>query len=136
LLDVKILGAYEAADTYGGGWRVIYLLQDSTGHFTKISFFDKQALPERNIDGDSIFVAVTASFQHFEHSYWVYNLYKFAKDGLVDVSEKHGYPIFVQELYKENHKLAHNKPLEVRRKFILAEPPEYEKDRGIIYSNE
>jgi hypothetical protein len=135
LSDIKIYGAYLGADTYGGGLRIIYLLQDTTGHFTELSFFDKIGLDERDLDGDSIFVCVTTTFNHLAngHSYWTYNLYKFKHDNLIDVSRKHNYPIFVQELFKENHKVARDIPDAFKRSYIQLKPPEFLRDKGIIY---
>ncbi len=134
-IDFKIVGSIWGADTYGGGFREIYFLQDSREHFTKISsFFTKQPLTEGDVDNDSIFTIVSCTFDQINgHSYWIYNLFKFTKDDLVDVNKKHGYPIFIQELFRENHKLANDIPASLRRQFMLSKPLEYLRDRGEIY---
>jgi hypothetical protein len=108
-------------------------LQDSSGHFTKLSFFSKDNQEERLIDSTFTSV-VTTGLNHISgHNYYAYYLYKFDGINLVDVNQKYGYPFFIQVLFRENHTPAKNIPKSVVREYLRKQPPEFVKDRGVVY---
>jgi hypothetical protein len=135
LIDFRIDGVIFGADTYGGGTREFYFLQNKQGLFTKLSFFTKLDVTERDIDNDSVFAVVPCQFERTNgHSYWIYGLYKFTSDDLVDIADAHNYPVFVQELFRPNHVPAKDIPSSIRLQFHKPKPPEFVRDLGKTYA--
>ena len=132
LPDIRILGGIWG-NSWAGGYRIIYLLQDSSHYFTEISYYGKEKHAERVVDNSRVAVVTTGLNSVAGHSYFTYYLYKFSGTDLIDVSKKYGYPIFIQLLYRENHQPARNIPDSIIRRYLRSKPPEYMKDRGVIY---
>jgi hypothetical protein len=113
LLDVKIIYDYHS-NGLALSFRPIYLIQDENGFFKKYSFdnmFEDRVDLERDFDNDGKFEiqSVQLMFQS-NHSYWRFQIFKIENTDLVDVSDKFGYPIFIQFLKKRNYK-----PTEIKR---------------------
>jgi hypothetical protein len=73
--------------------------------------FEDRVDLERDFDNDGKFEiqSVQLMFQS-NHSYWRFQIFKIENTDLVDVSDKFGYPIFIQFLKKRNYK-----PTEIKR---------------------
>lgn len=130
LQDVKLL-----IPSYGNGGynyyaRVIYLLQKPDGGLSKISFTDLfmnfQNRIERDFDGDGLFEVITQTFQNYEkHNYWLFNLYNFKNDSLVNVNSKGNYPIMIQLLFRNNYEITNNISRERMKQFAKKLPDDY-----------
>lgn len=112
--------------------KVIYLFQKKNGTFTKISFSDLMMFyvnrPERDIDGDRNFEIITQTFQTVgEHHYWLFNLYDFNGNELVNVNQKNNYPIMVQLLYRNNYKITDKISRNEMKRFDRKLPDDYDK---------
>ena len=115
---------------------VIYLFQDTTGRFKKISYYDgfysdadtigEDTIinrPERDFDGDGNYEVITQTFQSYKgHSYWVYNLYNYKDGKLINVNEKANYPIMVQLLYRTNFSITDKLSRQEMKKFSAKHP--------------
>lgn len=107
LLDIKI-----TYDYYSNGlslsYRPIYLIQNDKGLFTKYSFdnmYEDRLDFERDFDNDGTFEIQSVQLvQNNNHSYWGFTVFKITDQGLVDISDKIGYPIFIQFLNKRNYR--------------------------------
>jgi hypothetical protein len=130
LTDLKILIPYMGNGTASLNVRVIYLFQKSNGDFTKISFDDKMNgnRPERDFDGDKNYEIITMTLTGYEnHSYWLYNLYDFNSNGLINVNTKDDYPIMIQFLYRENYQITDKITRQKMKDFTLTLPEKYDK---------
>ncbi len=127
LPDVKILCWYGGVGIAGLNERVIYLFQRPDGKFTKISYLDMSASerPERDFDGDGNYEIITMSLQNYEdHNFWTFNLFNFMDGDLVNVDNRHDYPIMIQYLYRENYEIT-NRISRVKMRSFSVEKPEY-----------
>ena len=132
--DIKFSGWYGGTGLAGLNRRIIYLLQDQNHHFTKVSFLDMNVIEERDLDSNDHFAIVTMNLSQFNnHSYWTFNLYRIADDDLVSVSDRYGYPKFIQYLFRENYKVVPGIADSIRHQFCLPKPPDYLKDNGTIF---
>jgi hypothetical protein len=130
LADLKILIPYMGNGIAALNVRVIYLFQKCDGNFTKISFDDKmnENRPERDYDGDKNYEIITMTLTGYEnHSYWLYNLYDYSSNGLINVNGKNDYPIMIQFLYRENFKITDKITRLKMKDFALPLPDEYDK---------
>lgn len=130
LTDLKILIPYMGNGTASLNVRVIYLFQKSNGDFTKISFDDKMNgnRPERDFDGDKNYEIITMTLTGYEnHSYWLYNLYDYYSNGLINVNAKDDYPIMIQFLYRENYQITDKITRQKMKDFALPLPEKYDK---------
>lgn len=133
LMDIKFLIPNHGCGAYNNYSRVVYLLQNLNGTFTKISYtddffeMDRNRL-ERDFDGDGKFEVVTQSFQRcLSHSYWLYNLYEFEGYDLVNVNDKGNYPIMIQILNRINYDVTNKVSRNKMKKFTLTLPEDYSK---------
>jgi hypothetical protein len=132
LLDIKI-----TYDYYSNGlslsYRPIYLIQNDQGSFTKYSFdnmYEDRLDFERDFDNDGAFeIQSVQLFQENNHSYWRFNVFKITDAGLVDISDKVGYPIFIQFLKKRNHKQA---DIKLSRPDDWSQELEIVTDKGVV----
>ena len=122
LLDLKF---YIPNKTGCGGFntyaQVFYLFQDKAGTFKLISFTDyfKDFIyrKERDFNGNGIYELITQTFIYIgKHSYWVFNLYNYTINGLINVNKKTDYPIITKTNYKITDKISKNKIKEFSRK--------------------
>jgi hypothetical protein len=133
LNDLKIL---IPRNGFCGGYNyyldIVYLFQRTDETFTKISFSDLmmnyELRPERDIDGDGNYEIITQTFQNYgDHNYWLFNLYNFTGDGLVNVNYKDNYPIMVQLLYRDNFAITKNLSREKMKNLARKLPDDYNK---------
>lgn len=130
LTDLKILIPYMGNGTASLNVRVIYLIQKPNCDFTKISFDDKMNgnRPERDFDGDKNYEIITMTLTSYEnHSYWLYNLYDYYSNGLINVNVKDDYPIMIQFLYRENYQITDKITRQKMKDFALPLPEGYDK---------
>lgn len=130
LTDLKILIPYMGNGTASLNVRVIYLFQKFGCDFTKISFNDKmnENRPERDFDGDKNYEIITMTLTGYEsHNYWIYNLYDYYSNGLINVNAKDDYPIMIQFLYRENYQITDKITRQKMKDFTLPLPEELDK---------
>lgn len=130
LTDLKILVPYMGNGIASLNVRVIYLFQKSDSEFTKISFDDKmyENRPERDFDGDKNYEIITMTLKgYMNHSYWLYNLYNYNANTLINVNAKDDYPIMIQFLYRKNYKITDKITRQKMKDFALPLPEEYYK---------
>jgi hypothetical protein len=85
----------------------LYLLNIHENLFKAVSFMDFYSNPGRQYGFDSSgnYEIVCQSLAEYKgHNYWLFDLYDFHDDRLVNVSKKHEYPIAVPYLFKETFK--------------------------------
>lgn len=130
LFDIKIVIPYNGCGIASMNVRVIYLFQKSDGSFAKISFDDKMdsIRQERDFDGDGNFEIITMNLVGKEnHSYWVFNLFEYKDNGLVNANSKDNYPIMIQFLYRENFEITNKISREKMKDFELNLPDKYDR---------
>ena len=128
--DLKIIIPYLGNGTASLNVRVLYLFQKFGGDFTKISFDDKMNdnRPERDFDGDKNYEIITMTLAGYKnHSYWLYNLYDYDSNGLINVNAKDDYPIMIQYLNRENHQITDKITRQKMKDFTLFLPEKYDK---------
>jgi len=107
LLDVKIMMNGTGCGLAAEYSDVIYLFQCPGFKFTVVSYTDMMYdnRTERDIDGDGNYEIITKDLQYHQgHNYWVFNVYSYRRDSLINVNEALGYPIMVQYLHRQNYK--------------------------------
>lgn len=130
LLDVKIVSTYMGCGTASLNVKVIYLFQQPDNSFTKISFDDKLSTdrPERDFDSDGNYEIITMNLVgHENHSYWVFNLFDYKNNGIVNVNSKDNYPIMIQFLYRVNFEITDKINRVKMKDFELNLPDNYDK---------
>jgi hypothetical protein len=130
LFDLKLLIPYMGCGIASLNVRVIYLFQNPESNFTKISFDDKMNnnRPERDFDGDKNYEILTMTLTSYEnHSYWLYNIYDFNLNGLINVNVKDDYPIMIQFLNRENFQITDKISRQKMKDFALPLPEGYDK---------
>jgi hypothetical protein len=120
---------------FGGGtglamlfYRIIYLFQREDGTFSKTSFVNMELIdrPERDLDGDGNYEIVTTGHTSFEdHSYWVFNVYRFEDRRLHCVNDAFNYPIMIQHLYKINYRVTDRISRDKMKDFACKVPDEF-----------
>jgi hypothetical protein len=131
LSDLKLIVSYNGSGLACLNVRVIYLFQKSGGEFVKISFDDmmyENRREERDFDGDKNFEIITMNLRYYrDHSYWLFNLYNFDSDHLLNVNWKDNYPIMTQFLLRDNFEITNRISREKMKEFSLALPEKYDK---------
>ncbi len=133
--DCKLLIPYMGNGIAALNTRVIYLFQNSDKTFTKVSFLDmidgKHAgdnRSERDFNRDGNYEIITMSLTGYDsHSYWVYNLYNFKNNTLVNVNNRYDYPILIQFLYRKNFEITKNLSRQKMKDFAEPQPEELDK---------
>ncbi|NOS94326.1 MAG: hypothetical protein HOP30_20625 [Cyclobacteriaceae bacterium] len=109
LIDIKITYDYNT-NGLSLSYRPIYLIQQENSTFIKYSFdnqYEDRIDFERDFDKDGTFeIQSVGMFGQNNHSYWIFQVYKITPSGLVEISERVSYPIFIQFLNKRNYKPA------------------------------
>jgi hypothetical protein len=131
LSDLKLIVSYNGTGTACLNVRIIYLFQKNAGEFTKISFndmMDENKRQERDFDGDKNFEIITMNLRYYgDHSYWLFNLYNFDSDGLLNVNWKDNYPIMTQFLLRDNFEITNKISREKMKEFTLILPEKFDK---------
>jgi len=131
LSDLKLIISYNGTGLACMNVRVIYLFQKNDGKFTKISFddmMDENRRPERDFDGDNNFEIITMNITYYgDHSYWLFNLYDFDSDRLINVNYKDNYPIMTQFLLRDNFEITNKISRDKMKEFALTLPEKYDK---------
>jgi hypothetical protein len=130
LCDIKLVILYNGTGLASMNVRVIYLFQKPDGSFTKISFDDKMDdnRPERDFDKDGNYEIITMNlFGHEDHSYWVFNLFEYKDNELVNANSKDNYPIMIQFLHRENFEITNKISRKKMKDFELNLPDEFDK---------
>jgi hypothetical protein len=130
LLDVKIIVAYMGNGTASLNVKVIYLFQYPDHSFNVISYDDKmgQNETERDFDRDGNYEIITMNLFGYEnHSYWLFNLFEYKNDELVNANKKANYPIMIQFLIRENYEITNKISRAKMRDFELRLPDSYER---------
>ncbi|MNQ56459.1 hypothetical protein D3C85_705820 [compost metagenome] len=130
LQDLKIISAYMGNGTAAINVKIVYLFQQRDHSFKKISFADKMSnnRPERDFDGDGNFEIVTMNLVGYQdHSYWLFNIFNYKNDELVNSNIKDNYPIMIQFLYRDNYEITNKISREKMKGFSLTLPDEYHK---------
>jgi hypothetical protein len=106
LKDIKLIVPYMGCGLASLNVRVIYLFQKPNNKFTKISYMDMSDpnIAERDLDMNGTYEIITKTLRTYkDHNYWLFNLYNFKDNALINVNEKFNYPIMVQYLYRQNY---------------------------------
>lgn len=130
LTDIKLILPYMGNGTAALNVRVVYLLQHKDGSFTKVSYFDKmdRNRPERDFNGDGNYEIITMTLMGYQnHSYWLFNLFNFKNNDLVNVNDKYSYPILIQFLYRDNYKITNKMSRQKMKEFAHKKPEEYDR---------
>lgn len=131
LQDIKLIIPYMGNGTASLNTRVIYLFQQKSKGFTKISFMDKmngENRPERDFNGDGNYEIITMTLKSYEnHSYWLFNLFNFKNDDIVSTNNKYNYPILIQFLYRDNFKITNKISRQKMKDFEQTKPQEYDR---------
>lgn len=130
LKDIKLIAWYMGNGTASMNVRTIYFFQNQKEHFTKISFDDKigDGRPERDIDGDGNYEIITMTLQGYEnHNYWLFNLFSYNNDNLVNVNSKDNYPILIQLLNRENYSITDKVSKDKMKQLTLTLPEGYSR---------
>jgi len=130
LCDMKLVIPYNGCGLASMNVRSIYLFQKSDGSFTKISFDDNMESnrQERDFDGDGNYEIITMNLVgHENHSYWVFNLFDYKDNGLVNANSKDNYPIMIQFLYRDNFEITDKISREKMKDFKLNLPDKYDR---------
>lgn len=107
--DLRVLYDY-----HGNGlslrYRLIYFIQDKNNTFKKYAFdcsFDDRIDLERDFDHDGKFeIQSVTLFNQNHHNYWCFRVFQLRDEGLVEVSDRLNYPLFIQFLHKRNYRAA------------------------------
>lgn len=129
LSDIKIIAPYMGNGIASMNVKVIYLFQQPNQNFLKVSFDDKQSdnRCERDFDNDGNYEIITMKLSSYQnHSYWNFNLFNIVNGKLINVNEKHKYPILIQFLEKENFKITEKISREKMKSFALKLPEGYD----------
>lgn len=105
-----------------------FIFQIADGEFTQIQFDDMsdQTFEMRDINNDGNYELFTCHLQkHKNHNYWLYNVYSFDGKKLVNVNESIDYPIMIQILEKQNHKITKNLSRAAMKRYIIIDPELY-----------
>jgi hypothetical protein len=125
LTDLKLV-----INAVGGGGvrglvRLIYLFGQPGGGFAKVSFLSFHDGPERDFDGDGNCEMVVRELVSYRgHSYWSFNVFRYADGRLVNVSPRYGYPVLIQFLNKPNYQVAGKITPREAQRFLLRQPRE------------
>lgn len=128
LNDLKIIFPYMGNGIASLNTRVVYLMQQKDGYFTKVSYFDKFGANnvERDFNGDGNYEIITMKLMSYQnHSYWLYNLFSFKNFDLVSVNDQYNYPILIQFLYRDNYKITNKVTRQKMKEFAQKKPEEY-----------
>jgi len=128
LKDIKLIISGHGCGLAAEYAQVIYLFSQPGNKFTKVSYTDMMEdnnRVERDMDGNGNFEIITKYLQGYKkHNYWVFNIYKFTDNKLINVNDKFDYPIMVQNLNRANYKPANfNKT--ILNKYSLKKPGHY-----------
>lgn len=131
-LDLKIIRRGWGCGAYNIYLNVYYLLQKPNNKLSEETFtdmmFETENTLERDFDGDGNYEIITMSFQNYKnHNYWVYNLYNFTSNGIVNVNFKDDYPIMIQLLNDWNDKITKNLTREQMKKYSKKLPDNYQR---------
>lgn len=128
LADLKIM-------SWGGGnglasyyHRIIYLFQRADGKFDKVSFINMELVghPELDLNGDGNSEIIATHHEYYKnHSYWVFNVYRFDGGRWQCVNDEFDYPILVQMLYRENYEITNKVTRKEMKKFARSLPEEF-----------
>lgn len=132
LADVKLLIPYMGNGLASLNTRVIYLFQKRTGMFTKVSYLDKLGaqITEHDFDGDGSYEILTRTLKFYErHSYWIFNIYNFKDDELINQNDRFDYPIMVQYLFRENYRVTDKISAAKMKTFEDHVPEEYSRNQ-------
>ncbi len=128
LKDIKLIVPYMGCGLASLNVRVIYLFQKPNNKFTKISYMDMSDpnIAERDLDMNGTYKIITKALRTYkDHNYWLFNLYNFKDNALINVNEKFNYPIMVQYLYRQNYTPSQLSK-SILEKFSSKLPEEYE----------
>lgn len=110
--------------------RIVYLLQHKNGSFIKVSYID-QVNPnniERDLNGDGNYeITTTTIIKYQRQNYWAINLYNFKKFDLVNVNNKHSYPILIDYFHLDAQKITNKIPRQKFKEFAQEKPDEYNR---------
>lgn len=128
LPDIKIMawcGGNGLASYYH---RVVYLFQRADGKFDRISFSNMELVdkPERDLDGDGNFEILATHREYYkDHSYWIFNVYRFVNNRWQCVNDEFDYPILVQMLFRKNYEITGKVTRSDMKKFTKTVPFEF-----------
>jgi hypothetical protein len=140
LPDIKLLGSTSGVGLGVENVRVIYLIQKPGGHFVKLSYDDMEenaeGRDERDMDQDGEFIAIDKELViPNNHSYWVFNLFKFQGDSIISANKSHDYPLVVRYLNRSNYRRDNSFPDSLRQKYSEALPRFYLRDDGKVFGH-
>jgi hypothetical protein len=128
--DLKLVVPYMGNGTASLNVRVIYLFQQKSKKFTKISYFDKmdENRTERDFDNDGNYEIITMTLLGYKnHSYWLFNLFNWKNEDLCSANQKNNYPILIQFLYRNNYKITNKVTRQETKELAHKKPEDYQK---------
>jgi hypothetical protein len=131
LIDIKIMAWCGGNGLAAYYHRVVYLFQRPDGTFYKSSFLNMELAdyPERDLDGDGNCEIIASHHEYYkDHSYWVFNVYRYDGDQLRCVNNEFHYPILVQMLYRMNYQITDKVTRMEMKKFERKVPDEFSQN--------
>jgi len=113
LPDLKVTVGYVGCGIASELVRKIYLLQRPDGTYSKYSITDFSTMHERDFSGDHHYEIIGMDLDHYaNHSYWVFDIYGWEGNRLVNEGKRYNYPILIQYLFTENYRITRLIPRE------------------------
>ncbi len=108
--------------------RQLFLYQTKENGFKCLSYLDLigEERTERDFNKDGKFEHIVRSFTNVNgHAYWIYNLYSFKGDALVNVNYLADYPILIPYLNKPYYKVTTKISRKEMKKYVAKKPEDY-----------
>lgn len=129
LKDLKIISYYMGNGLASLNVKVVYFFQDTNRRFIKIAYDDKMGdnRSERDFDNDGNFEIITMKLQHHKnHNYWLFNIYNFLDNKIMNVNNKANYPIMIQLLNSETFDISNNLSRDEMKVYEIKSPTSFD----------
>lgn len=126
--DIALEISYMGNGTASLNVKNIFFFQITDAEFKVIAFDDKSfdSWHIYDINMDKNFEIFSQHFQgHENHNYFLFNVYRFNGEELINVNDELNYPIMVQYLYKANNKITKNLSRKAMKRYSIEDPTRY-----------
>lgn len=125
LIDVKLSFYNNGNGLAASLSRKVYLFNQQNT-FKSIQFFDFAEDNEFDFNNDDNYEILSCNHIYKNnHSYWVYNIYNFSNNKLINVSKQFNYPLLTKHLYRTNKIIAKEFNFGERLKELRPLPNDY-----------